>query len=236
MDVKRNIIMQKIQKNTKSYNVEKAFLTGCDKKTEWQLPWFIENYKKHNSIPLVIADFGMSEEMMEFAKNNCAIVMHMNKDIASGWMLKPFAMLHSPSIHTCWIDTDCEVRGDISSIFDFIKENKLCMVIDHPWTKRKGDKWHNSGVVAFTDKPAVLKAWCKHVVELDIEGDQEVLHWMMGSDALRRLRFIEDLPHKYNTLRLDEQDNNLPTDIRVMHWTGRIGNQIIKKMIESEYE
>ncbi len=22
-------------------------LTGCDKNTEWQLPWFVENFKKY---------------------------------------------------------------------------------------------------------------------------------------------------------------------------------------------
>ena len=44
--------------NIKSYN--KAFLIGCDKNVEWLLPWFIENYKKHNSTPLIFADFGIS--------------------------------------------------------------------------------------------------------------------------------------------------------------------------------
>jgi len=24
------------------------FITGCDVKTQWMLPWFVENFKKHN--------------------------------------------------------------------------------------------------------------------------------------------------------------------------------------------
>ena len=25
---------------------DRVFLTGCDHKTEWQLPWFLKNFKK----------------------------------------------------------------------------------------------------------------------------------------------------------------------------------------------
>ena len=35
----------------------------CDEKTEWQLPWVLINYYKHNTTKLAIADFGMSAEM-----------------------------------------------------------------------------------------------------------------------------------------------------------------------------
>ena len=46
----------------------KVFLTGCDNNTEWQLPWFVHNYRKHNTIPLVLADFGMSKEARAIAE------------------------------------------------------------------------------------------------------------------------------------------------------------------------
>ena len=36
------------------------FLTGCDDKTEWQLPWFMDNFRQHNQeAKIVLADFGM---------------------------------------------------------------------------------------------------------------------------------------------------------------------------------
>ena len=38
---------------------DNLFLTGCDEKTEWQLPWFLENYFKHNNTPIAIGNFGM---------------------------------------------------------------------------------------------------------------------------------------------------------------------------------
>ena len=35
----------------------KAFLIGCDKKSEWMLDWFLKNYKFHaNETKLVFAD------------------------------------------------------------------------------------------------------------------------------------------------------------------------------------
>ena len=39
------------------------FITGSDSNTEWQLPWFIENYYQHNDIPLRIVVFGLSDKM-----------------------------------------------------------------------------------------------------------------------------------------------------------------------------
>ena len=42
--------MSKTKNNMKSSPQEdqfdRCFLTGCDKVTEWQLPWFVENFKK----------------------------------------------------------------------------------------------------------------------------------------------------------------------------------------------
>lgn len=213
---------------------DRCVLTGCDSKTEWQLPWFIENLRKNCTADLVIADFGMSDEMLTFASSSCNIIIEMNKDNSrKGWMLKPKAMASSPYKYSVWIDTDCHVKENIDDIFDLIVPNKLLMVEDRPWSKRRLEKWHNSGVVGFKNTPPVLIEWAKMCEQkTDIEGDQEVLHWMMGGEELRRLSFIEDLPHKFNTLRLDLIDNIAPKKISVMHWTGQKGNDEIRKMIK----
>ena len=58
-----NIIMVKLMA-LKKY--DKAFLTGCDENTEWMLDWFIDNLKKHkNTSPVIFADFGVSDKMIE---------------------------------------------------------------------------------------------------------------------------------------------------------------------------
>lgn len=217
--------------------MNKCFITGCDSKTEWQLPWFVENLRKHSSVDLVIADFGMSDDMVSFASMSSSQLIVVSpkaglKEI-KGWMRKPLAMTKSPYRETVWLDTDCHVKGDIDDIFGLIKPHKLLMAEDKPWSTRRGEKWHNSGVVGFSGKPKVLVDWSSKCMDTEIDGDQEVLHWMMGGDELRRMSFIEDLPRKYNTLRLDVLDNTQPNDIRIMHWTGAKGNDEIRKMIRN---
>lgn len=216
--------------------MKRCFLTGCDSNTEWMLPWFLGNYRKHNDTPIVVADFGMTTEARNCARENSDFVFPLfPSEQHSGWMLKPEAMVHSPAEETCWIDTDCEVLGDISGIFDHIVPLKLTMVEDRPWSKRSGQKWHNSGVVAFKGKPRVLLDWSRMCQEkADIRGDQEVLHWMMGGDLMRRMSFIEDLPHKYNTLRLDVVDGIDVKNKLVMHHTGQKGKQRIKELMQNE--
>ena len=65
---------------------DKLIITGCDEKTEWQLWWFIENYYKHNTIPLAIADFGMSEEAKNSLKSSYhpALFCHIDCKVKEG--------------------------------------------------------------------------------------------------------------------------------------------------------
>ncbi len=50
-------------------------------------------------------------------------------------------------------------------MFNRLKLNKLSMVCDYPWTKRRKEAWYNSGVVGFIDKPKILYDWAKQVKE-----------------------------------------------------------------------
>lgn len=216
-------------KHMKSF--ERAFLTGVDAKQEWMLPWFFKNYKKYNKLPVIVADFGMSPKGLELAKRHAKEIIDLTKEIEKGWFLKPKSMWKSPAKNTVWIDLDCEVRGDLSDIFKQLEPNKLCMVQDHPWVKRRGELWHNSGVVGFKDKPAILKSWMNEVGRIKAVGDQEVLHAMLN--PITKITYIKDLPHKYNVLRLDVEDNNVPKDAVVVHWTGSKGKDEIRRQINA---
>jgi hypothetical protein len=219
--------------------IEKCFITGCDSKTDWQLPWCLKNYKKHvSNIPIYVMNFGMTEKGLEAASILSDGILDLKQVNRKGWFRKPEAMLSSPAKMTCWIDTDCEIVSDASTIFDHLQPNKLNMVVDHPWSIRRNTmgKWHNSGVVAFIDKPTILNEWYHTTLKrTDIEGDQEVLYWMMGGDELRRLTYIHDLPHKYNVLRLDYEDGKAPPSPVINHWTGEKGNVEILKQIKNNY-
>jgi len=190
------------------------FITGCDINTRWMLPWFEERFYKH----------------MPDAK--LKVFNFDNKKLA-GWMNKPNAMVEATCLadRVFWIDTDCEIRSDISNVFDYIEPNKLCMGIDQPWTTRTGEKWHNSGMVGFANKPSILVHWAQ-AVHNGGRGDQEVLHEFIKL-GLNRLIHITDLPKSYNTLRLDILDNTQPKKIKVMHHTGAKGKKEIKRQMRT---
>ena len=207
-----------------------AFLTGCDQNTEWMLPWFVENYKRYNKTPLVIADFGMSSKMLRYAKKESDVLIDLSKEKEEGWFKKPKAMVMCPSDKTVWIDTDCEVKSTIDEIFNLLEPEKLAMVKDHPWTKRRGELWHNSGIVGFVGKPKILNQWMHQVTKNPVVGDQEVLHSMLN--PITKITYIKDLPHKYNVLRIDLIDGREPKNTKIIHWTGRKGKDHIRSLMK----
>jgi hypothetical protein len=212
------------------------FLTGCDSNTEWQLPWFLQNFFDWSEVPLMVADFGMSEEMRSYLKDHPFYSIKFNvvssNSSATGWFKKPRAIYDATidGHKVCWLDTDCQIDGDIDTIWNYFEHGKLGMVVDRPWTKRRpnnGD-WYNSGVV-MTDRNNVLESWMLVTESTPKEGDQEVLHGMYT--PIERLSKIYPLPHKYNTLRIDYIDNVAVKDPIVIHHTGRKGNDTIRELM-----
>ena len=211
--------------------LSKLFITGCDSKTEWMLPWFVENFRKHNpDAELMIFDFGMeTHHFPEITKS-----LRGNQD--KGWFKKPAAMISASRLaqKVCWIDTDCHIHGNLDGIWDHIEPNKLCMAIDSPWTQRTGEKWHNSGVVVFEGRPNILDEWATAILTNNqVNGDQEILH-LLVRDGMRRMIHITDLPRTYNTLRIDLIDNTAPKIIRIMHWTGAKGKDKIREIMNGQ--
>lgn len=201
----------------KSSNV---FITGCDSNGKWMLPWFEANFRKHNpNARLLIFDFDRYQHGV-------------------GWFKKPGIMVEASKLKdvnkVVWLDTDIEVRANIEDIFDKIEPNKLLMGRDDPWTKRRGEAWHNSGVVGFQGTPKILShwaEWCNQITIIDnaMVGDQDVLHAIVREE-LTRLTTITDLPKSYNTLRLDLLDKTAPKNIKLMHWTGKKGKEEIRRL------
>lgn len=215
--------------------LNKAFLTGCDSNTEWMLEWWFSEYSKHNNIPVIFADFGVSEEVRKYAEKTFDKVITLNSRKDKNWFLKPEAMILASKLSNkvCWIDTDCQVLRSISTIFNYSVENKLGMVQDMPWTKRRGEIWHNSGVVLFEGTPKILKQWRNQINAAPTVGDQEVLHVMLRDDPLKKRIYIEDLPNIYNWLRIQLLDGQDSSKKKIIHWTGYKGKAQIRKMIEN---
>jgi hypothetical protein len=105
------------------------------------------------------------------------------------------------------------------------------MVEDKPWTKRRQEIWHNSGVVGIIDKPIILHQWCQEVHDNPTVGDQEVLHSMLN--PITKLSHIEDLPNEYNVLRLQVELDGYKGKKKIVHWTGAKGKDKIRSMMNA---
>ena len=216
--------------------VRKSFLTGCDYNTEWQLPWFIENFIEHSTGILQIADFGMSNDMLDLIEHHPRfgkqIYILSFENNLSGWFKKPRAIYTATSdgFSICWLDTDCQIDGDIDSIWDHFEGGRLGMVVDRPWTKRRPDngEWYNSGVV-LSDRNPTLTSWMHSCEEDQTESDQYVLYHM--HTPIERIGKIYPIPHEYNTLRLDYIDNVAVDNPIVIHHTGKQGNDVIRQQM-----
>jgi len=218
-------------------SMHNTFLTGCDENTAWQLPWFIENYRKHNNLPVVLADFGMTTETRKKMEPFFDLVIDIKSE-AKGWFKKPRAILDASKLDgvdkVCWIDTDCEIKDNIEDIFKWSVKGKLSMVEDRPWTLRRPDMgvWYNSGVVVVEGTPNILKSWADEYIRNPVQGDQEVLYLIMGGDAILKMTCIEPMPHTYNTLRLDYIDGINVKNPKIVHHTGGKGKDTIKGQME----
>jgi len=218
---------------------DRIFVTGCDKSNEWMLDWFLDNYKKHNDTPIVFADFGISEDKLKDLIDNKKFhaVMHFSKpkNKMVSWFLKPTAMIHAPSDEVVWIDTDCEVLGDLSGIFEDMVQMRLNMVQDRPWSKRNGERgpWYNSGIVGINGRPPILKQWEIACTNEPVQrGDQEVLYFML--DEIGKLTHINELHNKYNVIRLQYVDGTVPKQVLVKHHTGFKGKEKNRELMKEQ--
>tara|TARA_A100001035_G_scaffold109306_1_gene85587 strand:+ start:970 stop:1629 length:660 start_codon:yes stop_codon:yes gene_type:complete len=215
---------------------KKAFVTGCDANTEWMLPWFMRRYKQFNKLPIMFADFGISEEAMKYVDEHFDLIINMKTVVDKGWFKKPKTMINASkhSEYTCWIDTDFEILDELESIFNYVEPHRIAMVEDKPWTKRRSPNlpYYNSGIVAFHECPQILHQWAWHVENNPQVGDQETLHAMWDSPLSQRI-YITDVPNEYNWLRLQlEHDNQNSSRKKAIHWTGQKGKDRIKGMIK----
>jgi len=69
-------------KHTTSY--DEAFLTGCDSSQEWMLTWFLKNYKKNSTKPLVFANFGVTDACLDIMRANCHAIIDMTNTEEKG--------------------------------------------------------------------------------------------------------------------------------------------------------
>ena len=201
-------------------SVQNGVVTGADAEQEWLLPWWYENFRRHNmDTDIAFADFGMSP----IAKHWCSqrgVVFHVNCGAGQTWHKKPFALMASSFNRSVWIDADCEVRKDVYALFDYAEQG-LGLTKD-PITRfcPQPGAWA-TGVIACSHGEPAIEEWCKEILLRESRGDQEALNAIR--DRLSE-RLIE-MPHEYQWLRLEGDSDQAA----VMHWTGPDGKRVIAR-------
>jgi len=220
-------------------------LTGCDSNTEWQLPWFVDNFKRMcrgTDCKLAIADFGMTTDAYMMAQIDADYVIDFEGE--GGWFNKVRLFNHTHTFFgnetkILWMDTDCQIRRCPHNAFSFIEGNKLMVMVDRPWTENgspwtpQGNcgPWYNTGVVGYVGQPLILYPWLRECEKGTHRGDQEALYYILNQDPGARFTNITEGPATYNMLRLDVAQNRGPDDPIVMHWTGHKGKEEIKRQM-----
>jgi len=223
-----------------------GIIVGSDLTQEWLLPWWWDNYQKHNGHPVAFVDFGMSSEKKEWCKERGEFIPLQVADIfvaekeeidaklfsewenqfgknfwncRNAWFKKPLACLQSPFKRTVWIDLDCEIRGPIGELFEC---DSIALL------KERWDAWiYNSGVIAFTHGLKLIETWADQSFEKNqlFRGDQELL-----SQIIREMKYpVKELDEKYNWSRC-YGDN---TEALIYHWHGELGRNVIRYSLMS---
>ncbi len=205
-----------------------GILTGCDSAFEWMLPWWYENYRRHNDHQVLFANFGMSRRRLDWCSSRGHIVEIGEHHFRKTWFKKPLAIINSPVNNVVWVDLDCEIRGDLLPFRKYCTEGVGLTLDPHTrWCKDKNDKLIAnplaSGVVATHFNNDLMRRWADECIDnMRCRGDQEVLNKMISIDRSG----VVVMPPEYQWLRLDGENEQA----LIMHWTGSTGKRHIASM------
>jgi len=229
----------------KNIEADRGVVIGVDDNQEWMLKWWWDKYREHNSLPVLFADFGMSQKY----RNWCEERGHLSPLITlegHPWFRKPFGCLATCFQQTVWLDTDVEVRHNIEPLFEYAADNSIGVTFDRGSPKQWAEalpsdcRLYNSGVIAYNHGDMVFNKWALMVMimcpfepvkgKLKIPtGDQEVLALAIRQYGSGR---VKEMPKEEVRLRR-EPDRVLYGTCLVKHWTGPQGKAEIKIRVPS---
>ena len=190
----------------------RGILVAADQNQEWLLPWWWENYIKHNSYPVTFVDFGMSQEACNWCNTKGTLIKFpfslavettesllaegkrmLIKDVhqsRQAWFKKPLAFTLTPFEQTLWLDSDCEVLGSLAPLFNYCGLSLA----------REGENSneYNSGVVLYQKNCPIIQEWAEasKISHPHHVGDQTVLTDLIHTKNLP----IFILPRPYHSL------------------------------------
>ncbi len=221
-------------------------IVGADVAQEWLLPWWWENYRAHNCLPVAFFDFGMSRSMRRWCeeRGECLDLSTRGLFVAPkeeidprlaaewekgmgekfwerrlAWFKKPFACLKSPFERTLWSDLDCEIRCRLEPLFRYAEKEPSIATV------RWKDGSYNSGIVVFREEASLLRAWVDIALSSShlFRGDEEILGHLFQKRGIAE----GALPGVYNWDFKEEGH----TRAEIVHWYGPIGKHAIYEEI-----
>lgn len=240
-----------------SLNHSEGILVGANLSQQWILPWWWENYSRHNSYPVAFVDLGMTEEMRTWCLERGewirlpvsdvfvaekdeiepSLVSSMEKACGTdfwpsrkAWFKKPLACLQSPFQHTLWIDLDCQILASLTPLFS-LSHRGIAMARE-TFHSSEMPLSYNAGVILFEYKDPLIEAWAEYAVAYNHEfrGDQDALNALIAEQK----RLITEIPEIYNWSRC----HSLNPQAAIVHWHGphgktHIAHQIAKANLQS---
>jgi hypothetical protein len=222
-----------------------GIIVAADQTLEWMLPWWFENYRKHNAYPVAFIDLGLSFESKEWCQKHGQWIPLRNALFAEdvcperaekweeffgtylwesrdAWFKKPLACLKSPFKRTLWLDVDCEVRAPLTPLFAYADRFAMARQADD---FSEGFQIYNSGVIAFRQNHPLLSDWADLCLTGNhyFPGDQDAISYLIANQQIE----VEELPEIYNWSRRKEE---VP-GIVVLHWHGHHGKAIIRAQL-----
>ena len=229
---------------------EDGVLVASDISLEWLLPWWWENYIRHNSHPVAFVDFGMSLSMKEWCKKRgeyiplpvadlfVAAKEEIDPQLVDQWetlygnrfwpsrgayFKKPLACLQSPFRRTIWIDLDCEIQGSIEKAFQCCENPSG---LSH--ARELSGPLFNSGVIVYRRGSSLMEQWADASFRSNhrFATDQDILSHLIHLSQAQNVS-VSELPPLYNWSRFRKEN----PEAAIVHWHGAIGKRVIYEKI-----
>jgi hypothetical protein len=219
-----------------------GIIVGSDISQEWLLPWWWENYRRHNAHPVAFFDFGLSPSKKQWCQDRGQLIKLPIADIfikdreevplaeiwesrygetfwnsRKAWFKKPLACLQSPFQKTIWLDLDCEVLGPLDFLFQACNHPSGLAI-----AKDQTAPTYNSGVIAFRQHNPIIQKWADQSLQKTdlFRGDQDLLSQIID-------RPICELPQIYNW----NIGYGMNDDAVICHWLGDMAKMALKNQL-----
>lgn len=214
---------------------ERAVVVGCDKKYQHTLSWWLTEYKKNNDLPVIFANFGVSQHFLRQASETFTKVVDILPDNDEfNWGLKQRAVMEAgkSARWLMWIDLDCEVTGDLRPFFDSVTlDDDFGIAIDVPEFRYPGETEASknqlqAGLFVTSSRGRIFLKWLD---EMPFHKcDQRAISSIYKNEKhLTKFFKLYDWEMHCPRLALPFQLKQNPKLPKVIHWTGPVGDTVV---------